>query len=64
VRGTKAKRLRRQVYGDYAHRETRYAINEKTRQIRAIGLRAEYQKAKIAARLGSAAGEDKVTNGR
>ena len=45
MRQKKAKRLRRQVYGDYSQRNPQYEIN-KAGTVRAIGLRAEYQKAK------------------
>lgn len=41
----KAKQIRKQIYGDMSHRN-RYYTRDAKGTIRAIGLRAEYQKAK------------------
>jgi len=44
MRGTKAKRIRREVYGEASHRVRHYSIVDGQRINR--GLRARYQKAK------------------
>lgn len=45
MRGTKAKRIRREVYGDMAD-VRKFFRNTKTGQIRCSGLRDKYQQAK------------------
>ena len=50
MRGTVAKRIRREVYGDMAHRDTRYTLRfgkkKRPAEIRVKGLRRKYQRAK------------------
>jgi len=45
LRGKKAKKLRKQVYGDFSHRVKEYDKN-KLPQVVCIGRRAIYQKLK------------------
>ena len=53
MRGTVAKRIRREVYGDNSLRaKRRYLINPRTGQLIADGLRRTYQAAKKAQRGG------------
>ena len=44
MRGIVAKKIRKEIYGDMSIRDKKYMKDGET--IRAIGLRAEYQKAK------------------
>ncbi len=44
--GKKAKELRRKIYGGHSHKDRKYIINKETGQIRGIGKRDIYQKAK------------------
>jgi len=46
MRGKKAKRLRKKVYGDMSIRDTKYFRNNKTGQITADELRTAYQHSK------------------
>jgi len=47
MRGKRAKAIRRELYGDYAHRTRQYVRNEKGTIYNSSGsLRAQYQKAK------------------
>ena len=46
MRGVKAKRLRKQVYGDYSPMIRRYVRDNKTGVIRLVCRRREYQDAK------------------
>lgn len=46
MRGTKAKKIRKVVYGDKAKRGTRYARDQKTGEIFCVGLRSQYLTAK------------------
>ena len=48
MRGTKAKRIRREVYGDNSIRDRKYAKDPKTGEVFNMGLRAKYQRAKKA----------------
>ena len=45
MRGTRAKAIRRKVYGDHAHKNTIYR-RDKEGTLRCSELRSEYQKAK------------------
>ena len=46
MRGKKAKRLRKKVYGDMSIRDTKYFRNNKTGQITADSMRTAYQHSK------------------
>lgn len=50
MRGLKAKKIRRQIYGDISLKQRRYAIDRKTGEVFCVGRRADYKQAKKALR--------------
>ena len=53
MRGSKAKKIRKIVYGDHAHGERKYVISNKGQIMNKPGsLRAKYLKAKELVRMG------------
>lgn len=51
MRGTRAKRIRKLVYGDRSIRDTRYLIVNQSGTVKCVGDRATYQQAKKEGRI-------------